>query len=140
MPTAQASLRAVSPWRNGALEPVTGIRQHTAEAHTGRHHAIDLSERDLRLGPCGSIFDRNARPLQPHRIARPALGNEEAQCDHHRHFAARERQRHQRLAVGGLAQADAYCGATPTERSPFFGIAVSSITSTASLPPTSRSA
>jgi hypothetical protein len=59
------------------VPPVTGIRQHTAEAHTGRHHAIDLSERDLRLGPCGSIFDRNARPLQPHRIARPTLGNEE---------------------------------------------------------------
>src|SRR5258707_43039 len=42
------------------------------------------------------------------------------------------------LAV--LPSVEAYCGATPTERSPFFGIAVSSMTSTASLPPTSRSA
>src|SRR6516164_7166624 len=39
-----------------------------------------------------------------------------------------------------LPSADAYCGATPTECVPFLGIAVSSITSTASLPPTSLSA
>src|SRR2546430_5914364 len=32
-----------------------------------------------------------------------------------------------------LPRDEAYCGATPTERSPFFGIAVSSMTSTASL-------
>jgi hypothetical protein len=37
-----------------------------------------------------------------------------------------------------LPSAEAYCAATPTECVPFFGIAVSSITSTASLPPTSR--
>ena len=36
--------------------------------------------------------------------------------------------------------AEAYCAATPTECVPFFGTAVSSITNTASLPPTSRSA
>jgi hypothetical protein len=42
------------------------------------------------------------------------------------------------LAV--LPRDEAYCGATPTERSPFFGIAVSSMTSTASLPPIRRSA
>src|SRR6476646_8449272 len=51
------------PLAERRTEPVTGIRQHTAEAHTGRNHAIDLSERDLRLCPCGSIFDRNARPF-----------------------------------------------------------------------------
>src|SRR6516225_4391198 len=39
-----------------------------------------------------------------------------------------------------LPSAEAYCGATPTECVPFLGIAVSSITSTASLPPTSLSA
>src|SRR6266581_1803215 len=42
------------------------------------------------------------------------------------------------LAV--LPSAEAYCAPTPTECLPFFGIAVSSITNTASLPPTSRSA
>src|SRR3974390_274418 len=39
-----------------------------------------------------------------------------------------------------LPNAEAYCGATPTEYVPFLGSAVSSITSTASLPPTSLSA
>src|SRR3954462_10856523 len=39
------------------------------------------------------------------------------------------------LAV--LPSAEAYCGATPPECVPFLAIAVSSITSTASLPPTS---
>src|SRR5262245_7644085 len=38
-----------------------------------------------------------------------------------------------------LPSAEAYCAATPTECMPFLGIAVSSITSTASLPPTSCS-
>jgi chromosome partitioning protein len=38
-----------------------------------------------------------------------------------------------------LPRAPAYCGATPTERVPFFGSAVSSITRIASGPPTSRS-
>src|SRR5262245_22139421 len=42
------------------------------------------------------------------------------------------------LAV--LPSAEAYCAATPTECVPFLGIAVSSITRTASLPPTSLSA
>src|SRR5262249_46868101 len=36
--------------------------------------------------------------------------------------------------------AEVYCAATPTECMPFLGIAVSSITNTASLPPTSSSA
>ena len=39
-----------------------------------------------------------------------------------------------------LPSAEAYCQATPTECLPFFGTAVSSITNTASLPPTSLSA
>src|SRR4029077_17007153 len=39
-----------------------------------------------------------------------------------------------------LPSAEAYCQATPTECLPFFGPAVSSITNTASLPPTSLSA
>lgn len=42
------------------------------------------------------------------------------------------------LAV--LPSVVAYCGATPTERLPFFGNAVSSMTKTASAPPTRRSA
>jgi len=39
-----------------------------------------------------------------------------------------------------LPSSPQYCGATPTERVPFFGIAVSSTTSTASPPPSNPSA
>src|SRR5664280_2590093 len=80
------------------------FRQHTAEAYTGRHHAIDLGQCDLRLRSCSLMFGRNTRSCQTRRIARPVLGKEQAQRHHHRHFASRKRQRHQRLAVGGLAQ------------------------------------
>src|SRR6188472_411527 len=83
---------------------VTGIRQHTAEAHASRHRPINLSQRDLGLGPCHPILGRNARLLQPSPIICPVLGKEKAQRHHHRHFAARKGQRHQRLAVGRLAQ------------------------------------
>src|SRR5712671_5488373 len=40
-------------------EAVTGIRQHTAEAHTGCHHAIDLRQGDLWLGPRCAVLDGN---------------------------------------------------------------------------------
>src|SRR5437588_11031160 len=46
-------------------QPITGVRQHTAKAHTGCDHAIDLSQGHLRFRSCSSIFDRNARSLQP---------------------------------------------------------------------------
>jgi len=58
-------------------EAVTGIRQHTAEAHTGCHHAIDLRQGDLWLGPRCAVLDWNTGALQTHRITRPTLGNEE---------------------------------------------------------------
>jgi hypothetical protein len=51
------------PLAERRAQPVTGIPQHTAEAHTGRHHPIDLSEGDLWLRTGGSVFDRNARSL-----------------------------------------------------------------------------
>src|SRR3974390_3913200 len=85
-------------------QPITRIRQHTAEAYTGSDYAIDLRQGDLRFCSCGSIFERNARSLQPSPIIRPVLGKEKAKRHHYRHFASRKRQRHQRLAVGGLAQ------------------------------------
>ena len=50
-------------WRRA--QPVACIGQHTTEAHASRGHAIDLSERDLRLGTCRLIFERNACALQP---------------------------------------------------------------------------
>jgi len=57
---------------------VTGICQHAAEADTGCNHAINLGERYLRLRPCGSMFGRNAGPLQTYPITGPTLGEEEA--------------------------------------------------------------
>ena len=51
------------PLAKRRAQPVTGVRQHTAKAHTGRYHAIDLGQGDLGLRPCHSIFDRNARSL-----------------------------------------------------------------------------
>ncbi len=92
------------PLTERRAEAVTGICQHTAEANTGCDHAIDLSQRDLWLGPCCAMLDWNTSTLQTRRIARPTLGKEETQCHHHRHFTARKRQRHQRLAIGRLAE------------------------------------
>ena len=97
-------LASREPLAERRAQPITGIRQHAAEAHTGRDDAIDLRQGDLRLRPCRSIFGRNARSLQPSPIARPTLGKKQPQRQHDRHFAARKRQRHQRLAIGGLAQ------------------------------------
>src|SRR6266700_6022350 len=88
-PGKLASRESLTERRAGAI---TGIRQHTAKAHTGRHHAIDLSQGDLRLCPCSSIFDRNTRSLQPPPVAGPALGKKKAQRHHYRHFTSCERQ------------------------------------------------
>ena len=92
------------PLTERRAEAVTGIRQHTAEANTGCDHAIDLSQRDLWLGPCCAMLDRNTGTLQTRRIARPVLGKEETQCHHYRHFTPRKRQRYQRLAIGRFAE------------------------------------
>src|SRR6476620_2835589 len=84
--------------------PITGIRQHAAKAYTRRNDAIEFRQGHLRLRPCHSIFSRNARSLQSCAVARPTLRKEQPQRQHDRHLAARQRQRHQGLAVGGLAQ------------------------------------
>ena len=65
------------PLTERCAEAVTGIRQYTAEANSGCDHAIDLSQRDLWLGPRYAILDGNTGALQTRRIARPALGKEE---------------------------------------------------------------
>jgi hypothetical protein len=67
------------PLTKRRAQPVTGIRQPTADAQVGCDHAINLGERDLRLGACRSTFERNVRPLKPRLIARPTLGKKEAQ-------------------------------------------------------------
>src|SRR5438477_2880723 len=136
-PGQTARCEPLPEWR---AQPVPRICEHTAEADTGRNHAVDLSERDLRLRSCSPMFGRNTNPLQT--------------CLSLVQFSGRKRRRATatgtsprasvsdtsvwQLAV--LPNAEAYCALTPTECLPFFGIAVSSITNTASLPPTSLSA
>ncbi len=75
----------------GAL-PIAGIGQHTAEADTARNQTIDLGKRDLRLGSCRAMWDRNACLLQTGRIIGPVLRQKQTQGDRHWHFAASERQ------------------------------------------------
>jgi hypothetical protein len=76
-PDGPGQAAAREPLTERRAETVTGIRQYTAKAHTGCHHAIDLRQGDLWLGPRRAVLDGNARTLQTHRIARPTLGNEE---------------------------------------------------------------
>ena len=63
-----------------------------------------LTECDLRLRSCHSMFDRNASAFQTRPIARPAFGKEEARSHRHGHLAACKCQGHQRLAIRGFAQ------------------------------------
>ena len=92
------------PLAERRTEPVSCIGQHAAEADTGSAQAVNLGKRDLRLRSSDAMLDWNAGPLQSQRIARPALRQEQAQRQHDRHLAAGQRQRHQRLAIGVLAQ------------------------------------
>src|SRR6516165_2167695 len=128
------------PLTERRAQPITGIRQHAAKAHTGRDGTIDLRQSHFRFRSCRSTFGRNTRSLQSRPLARPTLGKKQPQRQYDGHLtrASVSDTRVWQFAV--LPSADVYCGATPTECVPFLGIAVSSITSTASLPPTSLSA
>src|ERR1700737_4167989 len=75
-PSKIASREALAKRR---AQPVTCICQHTTEAHAGRGHAINLSERDLRLGQCRLIFERNACTLHPRWATFPLLGKKKRQ-------------------------------------------------------------
>jgi hypothetical protein len=59
-PGKLAGRKALTERRTG---PITGIRQYTAEAYAGRHHAIDLRQGDLRFCSRSLIFDRNTSSL-----------------------------------------------------------------------------
>src|SRR5512143_3156948 len=87
-----------------SAHPITGVRQHAAKAHTGRDGTVDLRQSQLRLCARGSIFGWNTRALEPCPIAGPTLGKKQPQRQHDRYFVACQCQRHQGLAVRGLAQ------------------------------------
>src|SRR6266702_881564 len=101
------------PLAKRCAQPVTGICQHTAEAHTGRDHAIDLSQGNLWLGPCSSAFDRNARSPQPHPVVRRALGKEMEQGEHHRTSPRASVSDTSVWQLAVLPSAEAYCAPTP---------------------------
>ncbi len=128
------------PLAEGGADAIAGIRQHGAEAHAGSQQAIDLGKRDLGLGAVALADLRHTGPAQPRGIAGPTLRQEQPQADGTgtSSWASVSETRVWQFAF--LPSAEAYCGATPTECWPFFGRAVSSMTSTASGPPTSRSA
>lgn len=85
--------------------PITRFGQHAAEAHAPPlPDPVDLRDGDLQLGTGLAPVLGDTGPAHPVRVARSSLGQEQRQADRHRHLAARQRQRHQRLAVGSLAQ------------------------------------
>jgi hypothetical protein len=83
---------------------IAGVGENRSETHAGGGQTIEFGERDLRLGPRRAILNRHAGALQSSLIAGPGLRQEQSQAHHHRDLASRQRQRHQGLAIGGLAQ------------------------------------
>ena len=74
-PSKIASREALAKRR---AQPVTCIGQHTTEAHASRGNAVDLSERDLRLGTCRLRFKRNACALNRGRSPSNSSGRKGA--------------------------------------------------------------
>src|SRR5262249_39889944 len=101
-PARQRTFARREPLADRRAQPIPGIRQHAAETYTSRDRPIDLHQSDLRLGPRRSIVGRYTHSLQPSLIARPTLRKKQPQRQRHRHFAARKRQQHHGLAIGGL--------------------------------------
>ena len=94
----------VNPLEQLGGHSVASVRQHAAEACTGTADPIELGQRDLRLGPVIPAIQRHTGMIKPGWIAGPTLGQKQPQASHDRHFARGQRQRHQSLTVGVLAQ------------------------------------
>src|SRR5262249_40568130 len=134
-----SKLASCEPLTERRAQPITGIRQHAAKAHTGRDRTIDLRPSPLPLPSCRATLGTRARSNRDRLLVQlSGRNNRNASTTGTSPRASVSDTRVWQFAV--LPSADAYCGATPTECVPFLGIAVSSITSTASLPPTSLSA
>jgi hypothetical protein len=83
---------------------IAGVGENRPEANAGGDQAIEFGERNLRLGPRRAIFGGHAGAIEPSFVAGPGLRQEQPQADHHWDLAARQRQRHQGLAIRSLAQ------------------------------------
>ena len=78
---------------------VAGVGEHAAEAHAGGDDPVDLGQRDLGFGPRRARRFRHTRTIAARRVVGPGCRQEQAQADRDRHFAARQSERDQRLAV-----------------------------------------
>src|SRR4051794_14452694 len=68
------------------------------------YHPVDLVDGDLGFAAERLVICRYPRPCHAIGIAGPALRQEQPQAHHHRHLAARQCQRDQRLAIRSLAE------------------------------------
>jgi hypothetical protein len=100
-PAQATSVEALAEGRAGA---VASIGQHRAEAHTCLVQAIKFSQGDLTFTPDRPVGFRDACLRATCRLARPFLGQEQAQGDWHGHLVLRQSERDQALTVGLLAQ------------------------------------
>ena len=98
-----------------------GIGQHAAEAGARGDNTINLLDGDLRLCQGDLALLGNPGAVHAPGITRPALGQEQAQTHHHRHFARRQRHRNERLAVGGLAKRRGVLRRHPDRMAAFLG-------------------
>src|SRR5262249_27595442 len=148
-PTSQASspgrccwplslIRCGGPSATRTRTAVNGIRQHAAKAHTAAM-ARSISARAIS-GFVRAVRHSAGTPARSNRdrllVQLSGRNNRNASMTGTSPRASVSDTRVWQLAV--LPSAEAYCAATPTECVPFLGIAVSSITSTALLPPTSQ--
>lgn len=99
---AKAARAQCLPERSG--QPITGIGQHAAEAHSCRDNSVDLHDRELRLCAILTQGRRHAGLIHSRGIARPAFQQELPQTQHDRNFGRGQRHRHQLSAVRVLAQ------------------------------------
>src|SRR6202167_2504683 len=95
-----------SQFRRHRVHPVAAIREHVAERHAGRYDTRDLVERDLPLRTKHDLFGYAALATT-RRVLGPRLGQVQPPRHRKRHLVTCQRQRHERLAVGVLAELSA---------------------------------
>ena len=101
-----------APLEAARIEPLTErrgkaktcIRQHRCKPNVSGADAIDLGQRDLWLCTrCAPILGARG-PCAIRSAASVSSPAKQAQADHYQDLVPRQRQRHQRLAIGGLAE------------------------------------
>ena len=102
IPTAHFRPRASSPWRNARTDHSL-LRQHRRKPNaSGAMRRSRPARSPASSAPPAVLGHSGLR--RPVGSAGPAFRQKQAQADHHRNLFPRQRQRHQRLAIGGLAE------------------------------------